>query len=498
MTTTVDTPTDLDRTRFFIDGAWATPHGSETHRSVEAATGELLGTAALGDAADIDAAVGAARTALDHGPWGHTSPAERAEVMRAFAGALAKRATDTSTLVSRENGMPIGMSQAVNGGAPVLLLKQYAKVATSLDLETVRPSHSGATIVRREPVGVVGAITPWNYPLSLAMMKIAPALAAGCTIVLKPSPETALDSYVLADAALEAGLPPGVLNIVLGGRDAGAALVGHPGVDKVAFTGSTEAGRIIGAECGRLVRRCTLELGGKSAAIVCEDADLDVFRRGLAGASFMNNSQTCTTQSRILAPWSRYEEVVDAVATYASELTVGNPLDPSVACGPMASETHLERVLGYVEAGRESRARLVTGGGRPAGLDHGWFVEPTVFADVDNQDTLAREEVFGPVLAVMPYTDEDDAVRIANDSEYGLAGSVWTADEEHGIELASRIRTGTVGVNYYELDLGAPFGGMKSSGIGRELGSEAVDNYLEYQSVYVSADAMARRREEQA
>ena len=492
MTTTVDT--DLDRTRFFIDGAWATPHGSETHRSVEAATGEFLGTAALGDAADIDAAVRAARSALHHGPWGHTSPAERAEVMRAFAAALAARAETTSTLVSRENGMPIGMSQAVNGGAPVLLLKQYAKVATSLEVETVRPSHAGATFVRREPVGVVGAIIPWNYPLTLAMMKIAPALAAGCTMVLKPSPETALDSYVFADAALEAGLPAGVLNIVLGGREAGAALVSHPEVDKVAFTGSTEAGRAIGAECGRLVRRCTLELGGKSAAIVCEDADLDVFRAGLAGASFMNNSQTCTTQSRILAPRSRYSEVVDAVATYAAELTVGDPLDPAVQCGPMASETHLQRVLGYVESGRGSSARLVAGGGRPAGLARGWFVEPTVFADVDNHSTLAREEVFGPVLAVMAYDDEDDAVRIADDSDYGLAGSVWTTDEEHGIALASRIRTGTVGVNYYELDLGAPFGGMKASGIGRELGPEAVDNYLEYQSVYVSADAMARRQ----
>jgi betaine-aldehyde dehydrogenase len=498
VTTTVDTPTDLDRTRFFIDGAWTSPHGSDTHRAVEAATGDLLGTAALGDAADVDAAVRAARTALDHGPWGHTAPRERAEVMKAFAGALATRVDDTSTLVSRENGMPIGMSRAVNGGAPILLLKQYAKVALGLEFETVRPSHSGSTIVRREPVGVVGAITPWNYPLSLAMMKIAPALAAGCTIVLKPSPETALDSYVLADAALEAGLPSGVLNIVLGGREAGAALVSHPGVDKVAFTGSTEAGRTIGAECGRLVRRCTLELGGKSAAIVCEDADLDVFRAGLAGASFMNNSQTCTTQSRILAPRSRYDEVVDAVATYASGLTVGNPLDPAVQCGPMASETHLERVLGYVRAGRDSGARLVAGGGRPGAQERGWFVEPTVFADVDNRDALAREEVFGPVLAVMPYDDEDDALRIANDSDYGLAGSVWTADEEHGIELASRVRTGTIGVNYYELDLGAPFGGMKASGIGRELGPGAIDNYLEYQSVYASAEALARRQGEDA
>jgi aldehyde dehydrogenase (NAD+) len=320
------------------------------------------------------------------------------------------------------------------------------------------------------------------------MFKIAPALAAGCTIVLKPSPETALDSYIFGDAANEAGLPPGVLNIVLAGREAGASLVSHPNVDKVAFTGSTAAGRIIGAECGRLIRRCTLELGGKSAAIFLDDGDIATLLAGLGNASFMNNSQTCTTQSRILAPRSRYDEVVEAVASFASGLTVGNPLDPATTCGPMASETHLQRVLGYIEVGRNSSARLITGGGRPADQDRGWFVEPTVFADVDNNDQLAREEVFGPVMAVIPYDGDDEAVRIANDSNYGLGGSVWSADEERGLNVARRVRTGTVGVNYYDIDLGAPFGGMKDSGIGRELGPEALNNYLEYKSIYASAD----------
>jgi aldehyde dehydrogenase (NAD+) len=490
--TTAEQYTDLDRTRFFINGAWAEPAGADQHRALEAATEKPLGAAALGADADIDAAVGAARDALDSGPWGHSSAAERAEVMRRFADALTARAEVTSTLVSRENGMPITLSTMANGVAPAELLRMYADLILERPLEEVRPSASGSTIVRRTPVGVVGAITPWNYPQILAMCKLAPALAAGCTVVLKPSPETALDSYQFADAAVEAGLPPGVLNIVLAGREAGASLVTHPLVDKIAFTGSTAAGRIIGGECGRLIRRCTLELGGKSAAIFLDDGDIDTFKGGLGTASFMNNSQTCTTQSRILAPRSRYDEVVEAVASYARELTVGNPLDPATTCGPMASETHLNRVLGYIEVGKNSDARLITGGGRPADQDRGWFVEPTVFADVRNTDQLAREEVFGPVIAVIPYETDDEAVAIANDSNYGLGGSVWTADEDRGVDIARRVRTGTIGVNYYRLDQAAPFGGMKDSGIGRECGPEGLANYLEYQSVYASAAQLSR------
>lgn len=477
---------ELDRTRFYIDGRWAQPNSGDVQVSREAATGKRLGTAALGSPADIDAAVRAAERAL-HGPWAGTTATERATVMRRFADALAARAADTSTLVSRENGMPIALSHLFNGAAPAGLLQMYADTIETTALEVARPSQAGSTIVRREPVGVVGAITPWNYPQVLAMMKIAPALAAGCTVVLKPSPETALDSYILGEAAAEAGLPPGVLNIVAAGREAGAALVSHPLVDKIAFTGSTAAGRIIGAECGRLIRRCTLELGGKSAAIVLDDADLTTFVAGLGDASFQNNGQTCTAQTRVLAPRSRYSEVVDAVGQYAREMVIGDPLDPAVTCGPMASESHLERVLGYIDLGRASGARLVTGGDRPAGLPDGWFVEPTVFADVDNSERIAQEEIFGPVLTVTPYDDDDDAVRLANDSEYGLGGSVWTADEDRGIAVARRVRTGTIGVNYYLQDLGAPFGGMKSSGIGRELGPEALDGYLEYKSIYAGA-----------
>ncbi|OLT22744.1 aldehyde dehydrogenase [Pseudonocardia sp. CNS-139] len=486
MTSTAE-QTGLDRRFFFVDGEWVEPAGTDTVEVVEAATEERLGTAALGSAADIDAAVRAARRALDHGPWGRTTAQERAAVMLRFADALDARSEETSTLVSRENGMPIGLSRGSNGKAPGALLRQYAEIVVAAAEEDVRPSMRGATLVRREPVGVVGAITPWNYPQALAMAKIAPALAAGCTVVLKPSPDTALDSYVFGDAARAAGLPPGVLNIVLADREAGSTLVTHPGVDKIAFTGSTAAGRAIAAECGRLIRRVTLELGGKSAAIVCDDADLDVLLAGLQGASFLNGGQTCTTQARILAPRSRYAEVVDAVATFAKEMPVGDPFDPDVRCGPMAGQRHRERVLGFVEEAKRSDARLVAGGGVPAGRDRGWFVEPTVFADVRNSDRLAQEEVFGPVLAVIPFDGDDEAVAIANDSEYGLAGSVWTADEQRGLDIARRVRTGTIGVNYYGIDRGAPFGGMKASGLGREYGPEGLAAYQELKSIYASA-----------
>ena len=492
MTRTTNTAAALDRPTFYIDGQSVTPRGTDSYHVLEAATGNPLGLAALGSAEDIDAAVRSARTAFDHGPWSRTSAAERAAAMRRFGDALATRIETTSHLVSQENGMPITMSAAFNGTAPAGLMHMYADIIENYPLEEVRQSLAGATIVRREPIGVVGAITPWNYPQAIAVFKIAPALAAGCTVVLKASPETALDAYVFAEAAEEAGLPAGVLNIIPAGRDASWSLVQHELVDKIAFTGSTTAGRLIGAECGRLLRPCTLELGGKSASIVLDDADLTTFTTGLAGASFMNNSQTCTTQSRILAPRSRYEEVVDAVRDFARALTVGNPLDPAVTCGPMATRTQKERVMGYIDIAKATNARLVTGGGTPRGMDQGWFVEPTVFADVDNRDRLAQEEVFGPVIAVIPYDDDDDAVRIANESQYGLAGSVWTSDENRGIDIARRIRTGTIGVNYYDIDLGSPFGGMKHSGIGRELGPEAISHYLEYKSIYTSADQLPR------
>lgn len=491
MSLTVDR-TDLDRPRFFIGNEWVEPHGSETHVAIEAATGDAIGTAALGDEHDVRAAIAAAREALDHGPWGRSTAEERAAVLMRFADALEARGEFTSTLASRENGMPIGLSQAFNGQAPAALLRQYAQLVTTWDLEEVRASPLGSTLVRKEPVGVVGVITPWNYPQAKALISIAPALAAGCTVVLKHSSDTALDPYVIGDAAKEAGLPPGVLNIVLARREAGSVLISHRDVEKIAFTGSTESGRIIGAEAGRLFKRMTLELGGKSAAIFLDDADIGSFVQGIGFASFMNNGQTCTGQTRILAPRSRYGEVVDALAGWAAEQKIGNPLDPTVTMGPMANARQLDRVLEYIQIGKDNGARLVAGGNRPRGLDRGFFVEPTIFADVSNRDRIAQEEIFGPVVAVIPYDGDEEAIALANDSDFGLAGSVWTADEERGLGIARRIRTGTIGVNYYVNDFEAPFGGIKDSGIGRELGPEGLDEFLELKAIYASSAQLGR------
>lgn len=478
---------NLDRPTFFIDGNWVAPAGSGNCQAIEAATGEPLGVAALGSEADMEAAIQAAHAARERGEWAGATPTERAKVLHRFADALAAKAEFSSTLTTREIGMPIELSRAFNGQAPAQLLRQYADLAVETEFEEIRPSAMGSTIVRREPVGVVGVITPWNYPQAKAMISIAPALAAGCTVVLKHSPDAALDSYLIGEAAQEAGLPRGVLNIVLADREPGSLLVRHPLVDKIAFTGSTASGEKVGAEAGRQFKRVTLELGGKSAAIVLADANLETFVNGIGFASFMNNGQTCTGQSRILAPRSRYEEIVEALADWAAKQTVGNPLDPAVTIGPLASERQLERVRQYIDIGLAENARLVHGGKQPSGLNRGWFIEPTIFADVANTDRIAREEIFGPVVAVIPYTDENEAVAMANDSDFGLAGSVWTSDESRGIDIARRIRTGTVGVNYYVNDFDAPFGGVKGSGIGRELGREGFDEFLEYKSIYASA-----------
>jgi acyl-CoA reductase-like NAD-dependent aldehyde dehydrogenase len=408
--------------------------------------------------------------------------------MERFATALQARAHLIAETVTGEIGMPISLSLRVNGGFGSAALRYYAELARALPLTEDRAAFGGGTTqVRREPLGVVGAIVAWNYPQTLAMMKIAPALAAGCTIVLKPALETALDANILADAAAEAGLPPGVFNVVPGGLEAGEALVAHPGVDKVAFTGSTPAGRSIGEVCGRLLRPVTLELGGKSAAIVLDDADPEAAAAGLAKVSFPNSGQTCYASTRVLAPESRYEEVLEAVTGMAASLRVGDPFDPATVLGPVVSARQRERVERYIANGRDAGARLTTGGGRPKHLDRGWYLEPTVFGDVCNDMVIAQEEIFGPVVVVIPYGDEEQAVALANDSEYGLGGSVWTSDIERGKAVAGRIQTGSVGINGYALDLASPFGGYKASGLGRELGPEGLNAYFQLKSVYLPA-----------
>lgn len=473
----------------FIDGGWRAPSSREAITVRSPATEQVIGHAPCAGEADVDAAVAAARRALTTSGWRHWTPQRRAEALDRLADALEARAHSVAAMVTNENGMPISMSTVLEGFVPTGVLRYYAGLIRSTELEERRPAvaRGGATVVRREPAGVVAAIVPWNAPSLLTSFKLAPALAAGCTLVLKPSPETALDSGLLAEAVLEAGLPAGVVNIVPGGRETGEYLVSHPGVDKVAFTGSSQAGRRIGEVCGRLLRPVSLELGGKSAAIVLEDADLQATAQGLASASLTHSGQYCYLSTRVLAPRSRYREVLDAVTDMAASLVIGDPLDPGTQVGPLISRQHRRRVESVIAAGVDAGATVTTGGRRPKGLDQGWFLSPTVLGGVDNTAPVAREEIFGPVLVVIPYTDVDEAVTIANDSEYGLAGTVWTADVDRGLDLARRVETGTFGVNSYLPDLGAPFGGVKSSGLGRELGPEGLAAYFRLKSVYLPA-----------
>lgn len=469
----------------FIGGEWTRPATSKRIDVVNATTEEIIGSVPEGSSADIDRAVAAAGQSLKDSAWTAFTPAERGAALSRFADAIEKRATPLARSVTMQNGMPITVAEQLEAGYGLGILRYYAALANTLQVEEHRPSPLGSTtLVRHDPVGTVGAIVPWNFPVVLSIMKFGPALAAGCTMVLKPSPGTVLDCFILAEAAQEAQLPAGVINWVPGGRELGAYLVSHPGVDKVAFTGSTAAGRSIAQTCGRLLRPVSLELGGKSAAIILEDAKLETVLQGLPQASLTNNGQACFSCTRILAPKSRYEELVEAIGALVSSLVVGDPLDRSTHIGPMASAAHRDRVEGYIAKGK-TEARLVVGGARPKHTARGWFVQPTVFAGVNNNSVIAREEIFGPVLSIIQYKDDNEAVQIANDSEYGLGGTVWSADTERATQIARRITSGTVGVNGYLPDLNAPFGGVKASGLGRELGPESLASYQQLKSIYL-------------
>jgi aldehyde dehydrogenase (NAD+) len=469
--------------RLFIGGDWVAPDSTDVIEVISPSTEQVMGSVPDATTVDVDRAVAAARSALTSGPWPAMSPGERADIMTALSGVLQARSTDIAQMITEQNGSPISWSIMGQVFSSTLALDYYADLTRTYDFEERRDGMMGPVLLRREPVGVVGAIVPWNVPLFTTMLKLAPALAAGCTVVLKPAPETPLDAYMLAEAAIEAGLPPGVLNIVAAGREVGEHLVTHPGVDKIAFTGSTAAGRRIAALCGEQLKRCTLELGGKSAAIICADADLDATVAGLMSASLMNNGQACVAQTRILVQRDRYDDTVDALTAAVANMVVGDPMDPATEIGPLTSSRQRERVEGYITAGRDEGASVALGGGRPAGLDRGWYVEPTVFTGVDNSMRIAQEEIFGPVLAVIPYGDESEAIAIANDSPYGLSGSVWSADNARATDIARKIDTGTVSVNGFMIEFCSPFGGYKDSGLGRELGPEGLSHYLEMKSI---------------
>ena len=466
----------------FIDGLWVPPHGTQVIDVVNPATECVIGRIPAGDALDVDRAVGAARAAFRTG-WRDRPAGERATALRRLADGVERRAEDLALLVARQNGVPISSCRASVAKASSSY-RYFATLAEELSDEEARPSANGHTIVREEPLGVAALIIPWNGPQPLLAWKLGPALAAGCTAVVKPAPETTLDALLLMEAVLEAGIPPGVVNLIPGGRETGAALVAHCGVDKVAFTGSTAAGRLIAESCGRDLKPVTLELGGKSAAIVLDDVELEAFRALVVPVCSPNSGQVCRACTRILVPADRYRDAVAVVVDAMSGAAVGDPMDPTTVMGPLVSSRQRDRVEEYIRIGIDDGATLACGGGRPADLPSGYYVQPTVFTDVRNDMRVAREEIFGPVVVVMPYDDEEDALRIANDSEYGLGGFILTGDVERGMALARRVETGSIGVNNPVMAMEAPFGGYKQSGLGREMGPESVAAYRQKKSIY--------------
>ncbi|MET9327653.1 aldehyde dehydrogenase [Tsukamurella sp. NPDC003166] len=465
--------------RLWIGGEWIAPAGQRTIPVISPYTEQEITTVPDGSKADIDRAVGAARRAFDEGPWARMPLVERIGVLEALSGELAGVEEQMARTVSAEMGAPISDAYSIHTTRARGILDAMIDLARVYPFESVRESASGRARVLRRPVGVVATIVPWNAPHLNIMQKLAPALLAGCTMVVKPSPETPLDAILLAQALDRAGLPQGVVNIVPAGREVGEYLVTHPGVDKVSFTGSTTAGRRIGSLCGALVRPCTLELGGKSAAILLDDADLAEVLPAVVRGAYRNTGQVCSAKTRILVPAHRETEIVDGLAGLVGDLIVGDPASPATEIGPLVTSAHRERVERMVASGIRDGATPVTGGGRGRVPDRGWFTDPTLFAAVTPRMTIAREEIFGPVATVIAYRDTDDAIAIANDTDYGLSGSIFGADVERAEGIATRIRTGVVEINGNPTGFTAPMGGVKRSGIGREMGPEGFDAFVE-------------------
>lgn len=475
--------------RLFVGGSWAEPSDRELLDIASPHDQSVIGRAAQAQPADIDRAVAAARASFESGVWRTTPPAQRIVALQRFNALREENAENVARLITLENGSAAWFTRAGQQG----LTRQanaYLKAAEEFGWEeTLAPSDPASpvrSVVRREAVGVVAAVIPWNSPFSSATAKIVPALLAGNSVVLKVSPENSLSMGFLAELVERVGLPEGVISVLPADRETSEYLVSHKEVDKIAFTGSTRAGRRIASIAGEQLKRVSLELGGKSAAVILPDADLEKAVAGLKFGSLLNNGESCIAQTRILAPRSRYEEVVTALKALVESLKVGDPGDPDTFIGPMIRPDQQERVRHYIRLGIEEGARLVTGGPQiPEGLEKGNYVTPTVFADVDNSMRIAQEEIFGPVLVVIAYDDEDDAVRIANDSEYGLSGGVWSSDEAHALAVARRLRTGTVTVNGASVAFDGPFGGFKASGVGREYGAVGLGTYTEYKTITV-------------
>jgi betaine-aldehyde dehydrogenase len=465
--------------RLYINGQWVKPNGVGMIDVINSTTEEVMGHVPEGSAKDVNAAVASARAAFEK--WSTTTTEERARYLQLISDRLNMRKDEIAEIIASEVGMPLPLSMAVQAGMPAAVMGSYAKLLGDFKFE----EQIGNAVVVKEPLGVVGCITPWNFPLHQVVCKVAPALAAGCAIVLKPSEVAPLTAFILAEICDDVGLPPGVFNLVTGyGPVAGEAIASHPDVDMVSFTGSTRAGKRVSELAAKTVKRVSLELGGKSANIILDDADFEKAVKSGVGNCYFNSGQTCSALTRMLAPRSRYEEVVEIAKKAAESFTVGDPREGKSKLGPLVSAAQRDRVVNYIRKGIEEGAKLVTGGPElPEGITMGYFVRPTVFANVDNKMTIAQEEIFGPVLSIIPYDDEDDAVRIANDTIYGLAGGVWSGDPERAKRVARRLRTGQVEINGGKFNPMAPFGGYKQSGNGRELGKYGLEEYLEVKAM---------------
>ena len=465
--------------KLYIGGEWTPPSGKGSFDVVNASTEEVMGRIPAGDAADVDRAVRAARAAFD--AWSRTSPADRAGYLQKIQAGIAARTTEIAETIAAEVGMPIALSTMIQAGLPTLTFGSAAQLATTYTFE----EQSGNSVVVKEPVGVVGCITPWNYPLHQIAAKVALALAAGCTVVLKPSEVAPLSAFILAEIIDSVRLPRGVFNLVSGdGQTVGEAISGHADVDMVSFTGSTQAGKRVSEVASKTVKRVALELGGKSANVILDDADLSKAVRAGVQDCYLNSGQTCSAQTRMLVPKAKHDAAVQIAKQAAEAFTPGNAFEATTKLGPLVSKTQQERVRGFIQKGIEEGATLVTGGAeQPANLPKGYFIRPTVFANVRNDMTIAQQEIFGPGHCIIPYDDEEDAIRIANDSRYGLGGGVWSGDTEHAKRVARRIRTGQVTINGGAFNPGAPFGGYKQSGRGREYGKWGFEEFLEIKSM---------------